>query len=219
MLVSQIERSGGTLLSRLFDGHPECHAHPRELEIGYPNKKRHWPPIDLARPENWFEMLHETHVGKYRRKGDWSSKRGLRSGFRSSSRSGSSRRSSTVRRGPGTSKRARRPRLLLHLLLQRLARQPQPLHRPEEGRHRLRPAAEHGARRGGAVLRRLSGRDVRLHRTESLRLVPVVPGTPRAVTMTSRARWGSGAARRGRARGARAAARARPRRRLRGARA
>jgi hypothetical protein len=75
VLVSQIERSGGTLLSRLFDGHPECHAHPRELEIGYPNIKRHWPPIDLDRPESWFEMLHEAHPGKYRRKGYWSSKR------------------------------------------------------------------------------------------------------------------------------------------------
>ena len=75
VLVSQIERSGGTLLNRLFDGHPECHTHPRELEIGYPNNKRHWPPIDLNRPESWFEMLHEAHPGKYRRKGYWSSKR------------------------------------------------------------------------------------------------------------------------------------------------
>ena len=75
VLVSQIERSGGTLLSRLFDNHPECHAHPRDIEIGYPRKTRDWPPIDLDRPESWFEMLHEAHVGKYRRKGQWSSKR------------------------------------------------------------------------------------------------------------------------------------------------
>jgi hypothetical protein len=75
VLVSQIERSGGTLLSRLFDDHPECHAHPRDIEIGYPNDRRHWPPIDLDRPESWFEMLHEAHIGKYRRKGQWSSKR------------------------------------------------------------------------------------------------------------------------------------------------
>ena len=34
VLISQIPRSGGTLLSQLFDGHPECHAHPGELEIG-----------------------------------------------------------------------------------------------------------------------------------------------------------------------------------------
>jgi len=75
VLVSQIERSGGTLLSRLFDDHPECHAHPRDIEIGYPKKNRNWPPIDLDRPESWFEMLHEAHVGKYRRRGEWSSKR------------------------------------------------------------------------------------------------------------------------------------------------
>jgi hypothetical protein len=75
VLVSQIERSGGTLLSRLFDAHPECHAHPRDIEIGYPNDKRHWPPIDLDRPESWFEMLHEAHIGKYRRQGQWSVKR------------------------------------------------------------------------------------------------------------------------------------------------
>jgi hypothetical protein len=31
VLVSQIERSGGSLLMRLFDGHPELHAVPHEL--------------------------------------------------------------------------------------------------------------------------------------------------------------------------------------------
>ena len=75
MLVSQIQRSGGTLLSRLFDGHPECHAHPQGHRDRIPEEERHWPPIDLDRPESWFDMLHEAHVGKYRRKGQWSSKR------------------------------------------------------------------------------------------------------------------------------------------------
>ena len=56
VLVSQIQRSGGTLLSQLFDGHPECHVDPYELKIGYP-KKHNWPPLDLARPETWFERL------------------------------------------------------------------------------------------------------------------------------------------------------------------
>jgi hypothetical protein len=56
VLVSQIQRSGGTLLSQLFDGHPECHVDPYELKIGYP-KKYNWPPLDLARPEAWFEIL------------------------------------------------------------------------------------------------------------------------------------------------------------------
>ena len=75
VLVSQIQRSGGTLLSRLFDGHPECHAHPQELEIGHP-KKKHWPPIDLGRPESWFDVLQERQVVKYRRRGAWSSRGG-----------------------------------------------------------------------------------------------------------------------------------------------
>jgi hypothetical protein len=70
VLVSQIQRSGGTLLSRLFDGHPECHAHPQELKIGHP-KKRHWPPIDLGRPESWFDVLHEKQVVKFSRRGTW----------------------------------------------------------------------------------------------------------------------------------------------------
>ena len=48
MLISQVQRSGGTLLSQLFDGHPEVHAHPHELYIGKP-KKWDWPPLDLAR--------------------------------------------------------------------------------------------------------------------------------------------------------------------------
>jgi len=59
VLVSQIQRSGGTLLSQLLDGHPECHADPFEIKIGYP-RKDNWPPLDLARPESWFEMLFDS---------------------------------------------------------------------------------------------------------------------------------------------------------------
>ncbi len=63
-LISQIQRSGGSLLSRLFDGHPQIHAHPYELKIGYP-KKTMWPMIDLRdRPEQWFEVLFEDNVIK-----------------------------------------------------------------------------------------------------------------------------------------------------------
>jgi hypothetical protein len=61
VLVSQIQRSGGTLLSQLFDGHPECHADPYELKFGYP-KQGNWPPLDLARPESWFEILRDPTV-------------------------------------------------------------------------------------------------------------------------------------------------------------
>ena len=57
VLISQIQRSGGTLLLQLLDGHPECHVDPYELKLGHP-KKEHWPPIDLTRPESWFETLY-----------------------------------------------------------------------------------------------------------------------------------------------------------------
>jgi hypothetical protein len=57
VLISQIQRSGGTLLLQLLDGHPECHVDPYELKIGHP-KKHNWPPLDVARPERWFETLY-----------------------------------------------------------------------------------------------------------------------------------------------------------------
>jgi hypothetical protein len=61
-LISQIQRSGGSMLSQLFDGHPEVHAHPHELKIGYP-KKFNWPKIDLDdNPKHWFEILFEDSV-------------------------------------------------------------------------------------------------------------------------------------------------------------
>jgi hypothetical protein len=68
-LISQIQRSGGSLLSQLFDGHPEIYAHPDELKIGYP-KKYIWPQIDLNdRPKNWFTILFEESVVKHFREG------------------------------------------------------------------------------------------------------------------------------------------------------
>jgi hypothetical protein len=76
VLISQIQRSGGTLLSQLFDGHPECHAHPGELHIGKP-RKWNWPPLDLERPETWFPTLFEKPAYK-----------ALRGGYRKPSRPG-----------------------------------------------------------------------------------------------------------------------------------
>ncbi len=62
VLISQIQRSGGSLLSQLFDGHPELHAHPHELKIGYPRKYT-WPKLDLNdNPRQWFETLFERSV-------------------------------------------------------------------------------------------------------------------------------------------------------------
>jgi hypothetical protein len=68
VLISQIQRSGGSLLSQLFDGHPECHAHPHELHVGYP-EKHNWPPLDLAAPATWFPMLFEKQAGKHLKTG------------------------------------------------------------------------------------------------------------------------------------------------------
>jgi len=68
-LISQIQRSGGSMLSQLFDGHPEVHAHPHELKIGYP-KKYIWPDIDLNdTPDRWFEILFEDIVARHFRFG------------------------------------------------------------------------------------------------------------------------------------------------------
>jgi hypothetical protein len=59
VLISQIQRSGGTLLSQLLDGHRELHVHPGELHIGRPDKYR-WPDLDLtATPTEIFEAVRE----------------------------------------------------------------------------------------------------------------------------------------------------------------
>lgn len=60
VLISQIQRSGGTLMAHLFDSHPQCHAHPAELHIGWPERKENWPPLDPSSdPAEWFQMLEE----------------------------------------------------------------------------------------------------------------------------------------------------------------
>ena len=69
VLISQVQRSGGTLLSQLLDGHPELHAHPHELKIGYPTKYT-WPRIDLGdNPNRWLETLFEYSVLSHFKKG------------------------------------------------------------------------------------------------------------------------------------------------------
>ena len=68
-LISQIQRSGGSLLSQLFDGHPQLHAHPHELKIGYPNKYN-WPKLNLDdHPKRWLETLFEPSVLDHFKKG------------------------------------------------------------------------------------------------------------------------------------------------------
>jgi hypothetical protein len=66
VLISQIQRSGGTLLSQLFDGHPECHAHPYELHIGHQSTGKFiWPVLPLSdSPEQWFDILCELSAAR-----------------------------------------------------------------------------------------------------------------------------------------------------------
>lgn len=61
VLISQAERSGGSLLAQLFDGHSRILAHPPELHIGYPNKQN-WPPTDVEDIDRQFRTLFETRV-------------------------------------------------------------------------------------------------------------------------------------------------------------
>ena len=69
VLITQIQRSGGTLLTRLFDGHPALHVHPGELHIGG-RRKLIWPDLRLADdPEAWFELLFEGKLGAYSKSG------------------------------------------------------------------------------------------------------------------------------------------------------
>jgi hypothetical protein len=68
-LISQIHHSGGSLLNRLFDGHPELNALPHEIGSGTP-ATGHWPRIDFdQKPRDWFETLYkEVDITKVRKK-------------------------------------------------------------------------------------------------------------------------------------------------------
>jgi hypothetical protein len=69
VLISEIQRSGGTLMSRLFDGHPECFTHPYELHWGRP-QKYDWPAPDLSAPVSaLFDSLEERWVRRFTERG------------------------------------------------------------------------------------------------------------------------------------------------------
>jgi hypothetical protein len=62
VLISQVQRSGGHLLARLFDGHPACISHPHELKWGRP-QKGNWPSFQVnagLTPDAAFALLRET---------------------------------------------------------------------------------------------------------------------------------------------------------------
>ena len=70
ILISQIQRSGGTLLSRLLDAHPACFAHPYELSWGRP-EKWHWPSIACSNGSagTTFGQLDQEWVRRLAKKG------------------------------------------------------------------------------------------------------------------------------------------------------
>ena len=69
ILISQLPRSGGSLLSQLFDGHPQLYAYPYEMRIGYPGKST-WPAFDPREgPERLFAKLFHTELGQFAARG------------------------------------------------------------------------------------------------------------------------------------------------------
>lgn len=59
ILISQIQRSGGTLMLQLFDNHPECHVYPGEIEWGRP-VKYNWPDLEKNMDVmSMFQCLYE----------------------------------------------------------------------------------------------------------------------------------------------------------------
>ncbi len=69
ILISQLPRSGGSLLSQLFDGHPNLLVYPWEMRIGYPSKGT-WPKLDLDKsPDYLFATLFHAELAYMARKG------------------------------------------------------------------------------------------------------------------------------------------------------
>ncbi len=70
VLISQIQRSGGSLLSQLFDGHPQCFAHPHEMKIGPPRGQNAWPAINTKEsPGLIFAKLFEPRTVSFLKNG------------------------------------------------------------------------------------------------------------------------------------------------------
>ncbi len=62
VLISQIQRSGGSMIIELLDNHPEVFAYPYELILGKPQKSD-WPDLDLsAGAEQWMAELFEPRL-------------------------------------------------------------------------------------------------------------------------------------------------------------
>lgn len=69
IMISQLPRSGGSLLSQLLDGHPQLLVYPWEMKIGYPSKGK-WPTLDLCKtPAHLFATLFHSELALFSKKG------------------------------------------------------------------------------------------------------------------------------------------------------
>ena len=69
VIISQVQRSGGTLLSQLFDGHPQLCAYPGELKLDFPDADS-WPQLDPTRGAYWnFQKLFDSNLAQRVRRG------------------------------------------------------------------------------------------------------------------------------------------------------
>lgn len=70
VLISQVQRSGGTLLSQLFDGHPNLAGYPGELKFGSSLAEDAWPSVSSDKSyEDNFDYLHDSRLVDTYRKG------------------------------------------------------------------------------------------------------------------------------------------------------
>ncbi len=79
VIISQVQRSGGTLLSQLFDGHPKICAYPHEVKFDFPHSDS-WPQLDPGRGAKWnfiklFDLNFPHQVRRGFIKGDRNPKR------------------------------------------------------------------------------------------------------------------------------------------------
>lgn len=69
ILISQVQRSGGTLLSQFFDGHPQICSYPHELRFDFPAADT-WPRLDSRADAKWnFLKLFDVKFARMVRKG------------------------------------------------------------------------------------------------------------------------------------------------------
>lgn len=69
VLISQVQRSGGTLLSQLFDAHSALAAYPHELRLGYAVADRWQRPVPELGYDANFHMLFDLQFQRYVRRG------------------------------------------------------------------------------------------------------------------------------------------------------